>query len=181
MRNIFLIFLALVVLGSCKTQKEQTERVGVAQKTANPNVPYIYKNGFLSYTIVKNIVLDANELKFNAAASAMYTQKAMYDKFGVWAREIKTDNEMHPILVWEKVKLFEDEAKLYTVWAKGAENWSEIYASVLVFDENNKDLRYNRNFYFCCLKINKKKVVMIREASWKVLESIRKLLGKRKQ
>ena len=134
-----------MVLGSCKTQKEQTERVGVAQKTANPNVPYIYKNGFLSYTIVKNIVLDANELKFNAAASAMYTQKAMYDKFGVWAREIKTDNEMHPILVWEKVKLFEDEAKLYTVWAKGAENWSEIYASVLVFDENNKDCLVENN------------------------------------
>lgn len=64
----------------------------------------------------------------------------MYDKFGKWTKEIRPNiDDRHPILVWEKVKLFENENKLYTVYTNGDESWEEIYASALVFDENNND------------------------------------------
>ena len=105
------------------TKEENT--LGIAQKTDNPNAPYIYKNGFLNYDIiktpltVKNNTINLNELRFNAVLSAMYTKKVMYDKFGKWAKEIRPNNKTHPILLWENVKLFENENKLFNVYANG--------------------------------------------------------------
>ena len=70
----------------------------------------------------------------------MYTKQVMYERFGKWSKEVRPNiDESHPILVWEKVKLFEGEDKQYSVYTSGDENWNEIYASVLVFDENNND------------------------------------------
>lgn len=63
----------------------------------------------------------------------------MYQRFGKWTKALRPDNEEHPILLWENVKLFDDEDKLFSVYAKGAENWKEIYASVLVFDNDQND------------------------------------------
>ena len=157
MRNTFLILSILLISFSCNSQKRiqnnQKKGIGIAQKTANPNTPYIYKKGFLNYNIVKIPVIHnsdtitLNELKFNAVYSAMYTKKVMYDKFGKWAKEIRPNNESHPILLWENVKLFEDENKFFTIYANGDENWNEIYASVLVFDnEKNDCLKENSSF-----------------------------------
>lgn len=128
-----------------KINKEKS--VGSAQKTYNPNTPFIYKKGFKNYNILtkqivkkNNDTTELNELKFNAVLSAMYTKQLMYEKFGKWSKEVRPNiDESHPILVWEKVKLFENEDKRYSVFANGDENWNEIYASVLVFDENNND------------------------------------------
>ena len=131
---------------NCTGQKIKKEKgVGSPQKTANPNTPYIYKNGYLNYNILKIPIVQKtdtvtiNELKFNAVLSSMYTKRVMYDKFGKWTKEVRPNNERHPILIWEKIKLFENEDKRYTIYADGSENWNEIYASVLVFDENDKD------------------------------------------
>ncbi|SDL83244.1 hypothetical protein [Chryseobacterium taihuense] len=125
----------------------KNKAVGHPQKTLNPNTPFIYKKGFRDYAILtkeivkkNNDTTELNELKFNAVLSAMYTKQLMYEKFGKWNREIRPNiDESHPILFWGKVKLFGDEDKLYSVYANGDENWNEIYASVLVFDENNND------------------------------------------
>ena len=155
MKNPLLLLITLLISFSCSSQKsteKTTEKgVGVAQKTANPNTPYIYKNGFLNYNILKipviqkNDTITLNELKFNAVFSAMYTKKVMYDKFGKWTKEIRPNNERHPILLWENVKLFEDENKLFNVYANGDENWNEIYASVLVYDDQNNDCLQENN------------------------------------
>ncbi len=82
--------------------------MGTARKTANPHTPYIYENGYRNYTVVKvpfvenNVTIELNELKFNAVSSAMYTKKVIFDRFGKWTKEIKRENQRHPILVWEK-------------------------------------------------------------------------------
>ncbi|MCG7282017.1 hypothetical protein MHJ94_12030 [Chryseobacterium taklimakanense] len=161
MKNTLLLLISLLILFGCSSQstnKTKEKGIGIAQKTANPNTPYIYKKGFLNYNILKipviqkNDTITLNELKFNAVFSAMYTKKVMYDKFGKWTKEIRPNNEPHPILLWENVKLFEDENKLFSVYASGDENWNEIYASVLVYDDQKND----------CLKENnllKEKVV----------------------
>jgi hypothetical protein len=148
MKKIFYLLLLILFSSSCIAQSKNRKEKGVGspQKTANPNTPYIYKNGYLNYTILKIPVIqkkdttNLNELKFNAVFSAMYTKKVMYDKFGKWTKEVRpNDNDRHPILVWENIKLFDDENKLFSVYANGDENWNEIYASVLVFDESNMD------------------------------------------
>ncbi|MBS1548361.1 MAG: hypothetical protein JSS94_00665 [Bacteroidetes bacterium] len=148
MKKNTLILSILFLIINCSaqkiTKKNKQKGVGIAKKTENPNIPKIYKNGYLNFYMEKVPVPQKNDtlnkLKFNAVYSAMYTQKVMYDKFGKWSKEIRPNNEWrHPILVWEKVKLFDDENKLYNVYAHGEEEWEEIYASVLVFDENQND------------------------------------------
>lgn len=146
MKNTILIIITTLISFSCSSQKVSSKKekgIGIAQKTANPNTPYIYKNGYLNFNIEKIPVPEKsstlNKLKFNAVHSAMYTQKVMYDRFGKWSKEIRPNNEKHPILVWGKIKLFENDNKLYSVYADGEEKWEEIYASVLVFDENQND------------------------------------------
>ena len=155
MKNIALILSILFLTITCSAQKNKKNRkekgFGIAQKTANPNTPYIYKNGYIDFNIEKIPVPQKNDtlnkLKFNAVFSAMYTKKVMYDKFGRWTKEIRPNNEKHPILVWEKVKLFNDEDKLYLVYAHGEEKWEEIYASVLVFDEEQNDCLQENSRY----------------------------------
>ena len=75
----------------------------------------------------------------------MYTKKVMFDRFGKWTKEIKRENQRHPILVWKKVKLFPDDENLFTVYTDGTESWTEMYASVLVFDQNNRDCLHDES------------------------------------
>ena len=151
MRPIYLAISMLIITTTCNAQnsfikvnkKENT--IGIPRRTANTNTPFIYENGYLNYTLVKvplvenKETINLNELRFNAVFSAMYTKKVMYDRFGKWTKLLQPNKERHPILVWEKVKLFDNDADLYTVYADGTESSTEMYASVLVFDANNKD------------------------------------------
>ncbi|MGI9650443.1 hypothetical protein [Chryseobacterium sp. RLHN22] len=146
-RFIFIVIFFNFSSNSFSQRSNKDKPVGVAQKTYNPNTPFIYKKGFKNYNVFtkkiikkNNDTTELNELKFNAVLSAMYTKQVMYERFGKWSKEVRPNiDESHPILVWEKVKLFEGEDKQYSVYANGDENWNEIYASVLVFDENNND------------------------------------------
>ena len=156
MKNITLILAATLISLNCYSQKHLSKKekgVGIAKKTENPNTPYIYKNGFLNYTITK-IPLDKNdetknpnELKFNATFSSMYSKKVMFDKFGKWTKEVRPNNERHPILIWDNVKLFDDNDQLFKVYADGSENRNEIYSSVLVFDLDGKDCLSENSIY----------------------------------
>ena len=154
--NIILIIVSLLISISCNSQDKalkKEKRVGTAKRTANPNTPRIFENGFLNYTIInipviqENDTINLNELKFNATYSATYTQKVMFDKFGKWTKEIRPNNEKYPILVWDKIKLFEDDNQLFTVFANGDENWNEIYSSVLVFNSDQKDCLSEESIY----------------------------------
>ena len=149
MKKTLLILTIALISFNCSVQRikknNSKKGVGIAHKTANPNTPYIYKNGYLNYDILKipvsqkNDTIYVNQLRFNAVLSAMYTKKAMYERYGIWTKEIRPNNESHPILVWENVKLFDNEGRTFTIYANGNENWNEIYASVLVFDNNKRD------------------------------------------
>ena len=63
----------------------------------------------------------------------------MYDKFGKWDQAIFPENSRHPVLLWNDVSLFADSKK-YDVFTFGEESFEHIYASVMVFDQENKDL-----------------------------------------
>lgn len=149
MKNKFFILAIILVTVYSKAQdnskngSSQISGIGVPRSTANPNTPVIFENGYLNYTLekiqLKDSAIAVNELRFHAVSSAMNTKKVMFERFGKWSKEIKPSAERHPILVWEKVKLFDDDVNLYTVYCDGKENWTEMYASVLIFDAQQRD------------------------------------------
>ncbi len=115
------------------------------RETHNPNMPIVYKNGFKDFTLKSLLTIENNdstyitELRFNGVDSAMYTQKLMYDRFGKWTKEIKQVNYKYPTLLWENVKLYDNENNYYTVAANGIESYENMFASVMVYDSQNND------------------------------------------
>jgi len=157
MKNLKYLFLALLFVCfsnnsySQKTTKQKT--VGDRKKTSNPNTPYIYENGFSDYEVIKQLTINNIDssyvytLKFNAVASAMYTKKILFDKFGKWTTVVPTGDKRNFILIWENIKLFDDKEELFTVAANGIESWEEMFASVMVFDSKNNDCLTENNEY----------------------------------
>lgn len=123
------------------------------KETSNPNMPYIYKNGFSNYEVIKLITVSNKDtsavytLKFNAAASAMYTKKILFDKFGKWTTAVPAGDNRNYILIWGNIKLFDDKEELFTVAAHGIESREEIFSSVMVFDSKNNDCLTENNEY----------------------------------
>lgn len=159
MKDTILIILTIPILFSCSAKKPTANNkngnaIGIARPTFNPNTPYIYINGFSDYTIVKIPLIQnnddtvfVNELKFNDTFSSFYSQEVMYEKFGKWTREIKPNIESPLILIWDNVKLLEDDNQLFTVYAIGEENMKEIYAAVFVFSQGQKDCLSEESIY----------------------------------
>lgn len=148
MKKLTVLVLIIIGILSCSISKKVSYKrnsIGIKQKTSNPNTPYIYKNGYLNFEIIPVLTVREkdstyiNELRFNAVFSAMYTKKLMFDKFGKWDEEIRPNNKWHPILVWKKRKLFDNEDKTYSIAAYGVESMEEMYASVIVLDDENQD------------------------------------------
>ncbi|WP_187477520.1 hypothetical protein [Amniculibacterium sp. G2-70] len=79
------------------------------------------------------------ELIFLHNRSSLYTRKIMFDKFGLWDKEIKID--IQPILIWENKKLFNDSDQLFTIIARGFSdyNFFNHSSSVMVLDKEGKD------------------------------------------
>ena len=122
-----LILLTIIIIGilGCSNLKEgfnYENEVGIKTETANPNIPFIYKNGYKNFEIKQILSLNkkdsiyVNRLCFNAVLSAMYTQRIMYNKFGKWDKEIWLSETEMPILIWEKRKLLASQAELFTVF-----------------------------------------------------------------
>lgn len=121
------------------------------------NYPFIHKNGFKTYEIIKSKTVKnknsifANELKFYATYSSFYTRKSMYEKFGNWNKNLYIKEERTPFLIWEKVKLFPKKDKYFYVIAAGSEcttcnvDLKNIYSSIIVLDENKNDCLTDRN------------------------------------
>lgn len=145
MKKLALALPALSLLVGCAVASPSKDAVGTPYKTHNANNPYIYINGYLNYETVELPVLRdgdtirLNELRYNEVYTAMYTKQVMFDKFGNWTKEIWFEGAYSPVLLWENVKLFDDETELYSVSANGVETMEEMYASVIVFDAQNKD------------------------------------------
>ena len=157
MKNIVLASFLSTLLFNCSSYKDNNENagkpVGIPYKTANPNTPYIYKNGYKNYSFLKSTfiqekdTLTLNELKFNAVINASYTKKIMFFDFGIWSTEVKTIGEQHIVYVWEKIKLLKNENKLFTIFAHGDENRKEIFASVSIIDAENNDCLDEKSIY----------------------------------
>lgn len=135
-------FIVTLLISSCSATSDGKM---VMRKTNNPNIPFVYKNGFKDFTIQALLMVEdrdssyINELRFNAVESALYTQKLMYDRFGKWTNETKQSTYAYPTLLWENVKLFDNKNKYYTVAVNGTESFENIFASVLIYDESNND------------------------------------------
>ncbi len=110
------------------------------QKTANPNIHYVYTNGFKDYSIEKLEGKETgfHELRFHHVASAMYTRQLMFDNFGKWQNEIEILGT-EPMLVWRDIKLLKNSKETFTVFAGGISEWKEKYASISVFDSKRND------------------------------------------
>jgi len=148
MKKPTLLTLVTFLILSCSTPKPISESgngIGVNQETSNPNSPNINKNGYKNYELVQILTVRGidstytNELRFNGVHSALYTKKLMFDKFGKWDREIRIHDDRHPVLVWEKRKLLDNDDIVYSVAATGVESMKEMYASVMVFGVGNRD------------------------------------------
>ena len=104
-KKILFILVSILIFG-CDSPK--------MMKSANPNIPYIYVNGFKDCNIKPHLSIQdkdsvyVNELKFNAVYCAMYSQKIMYDRFGKWNKVIDMGKSHSTILLWEKVNLFKN-------------------------------------------------------------------------
>lgn len=136
MKKILLLVLITVFL-SC------------ASKVKKPNVevrcPEVYSKNYTKVlfekykTVVEKDTIAFNEIRYECVASAFTTHKIMYEEYGKWNRVILPENSNLPILVWNNIDLLSD-GKKYTIYTFGIEEWKHIYASVMVFDEDENDV-----------------------------------------
>lgn len=145
--------------------------------------PQIYQNNYTEIlrekyqTIYNNDTIIFNEIRFECVYSAFYAHKVMFDKFGKWDKAIYPNNKTHPILVWEKVDLYSN-GKKYNVYTNGTEEWKHIYASVMVFDENDTDLLISgssekealTNYFAELIKKNKTEKIDFYEVYWAMVD-----------
>ncbi|MDX1773348.1 hypothetical protein DFR65_102114 [Oceanihabitans sediminis] len=173
MKKILSIISLFLIISCSSSQKVVKEA----------KCPKIYKNKYTEIlsekyeTIYNNDTISFNEIRFECVFSAFYSHKVMFDKFGKWDKTIYPSNKKHPILVWEKVELFSNGEK-YNVYTNGMEEWKHIYASVMVFDENNKDLLSNEstqkerltNYFADLIKNHKTEKRDFYEAYWTTVD-----------
>lgn len=143
MRYFLAIFITCLLL-SCSTTTEISlpKKCGSYPENKFENISI---EKFKS--IVNKDTLFYNELKFNCVNNASYLNKGMYDRFGKWHEMISGSNTLNPILLWKRIQLFENDTTKFTVATRGFEGLGSIYASVLVFDENDNDLLSTNSKY----------------------------------
>lgn len=91
-------------------------------------------------SVHENDTIYLKEVKYECVYSAMYTKKVMYEKFGMWNKAIFTQNQSHPILLWENVELFKNDTLKYNIATTGDENMQTIYASIIITDKFGNDM-----------------------------------------
>ena len=173
MKCTTLITLVLIILSCSSSQKAVKDE----------KCPKIYKNSFTKIlnekqkTVLNNDTISFNEIRFECVHSSFYTHEVMFEKFGKWDQAIYPSSRKHPILMWEKVDLFSD-GKKYIVFTNGIEEWKHIYASVMVFDENEIDLLSDNskekekltNFFAESIKNLNTKEKFFYELYWKMVD-----------
>jgi hypothetical protein len=142
-QNLLYTFIYSILLISCKASEK-----GVDEKCPHYISKSIKNTKIDQFKyIVNEDTLTYNEVKFYCVYNtSCYTKKIMFDNFGKWNREIHSNGEKHPILLWEDIKLFEKDSTLFTIATLGDENIKTIYASFMAFDNEGNDLLKN-NIY----------------------------------
>jgi hypothetical protein len=99
----------------------------------------IYNDYFVSVVNKDTIIL--NEIKYLCVYTAFYTKKVMFDRYRKWHKVVfPYEGSHHPNLIWNDIKLLDDVAKKFTVIARGYEGYRAMYASVMILDEDGKDM-----------------------------------------
>ena len=135
MRHILTILITSLLLSCSTTKDNPLPRCGSFPQNKFENIS---EDKFI--TIIDKDTISFNEVKFNCVNNASYLKKGMYDRFGRWHQIIYNNNSRNPILLWESIKLFENDTTKFTIATRGFEGVGNIFTSVLVFDENNNDL-----------------------------------------
>lgn len=143
----FILLWFLLLLFSCASSIDNKNYPVITSKELDSwQCSEIYENNFsaiISDTFVSVTNQDTirwNEVKFLCVNSAFKTKEIMFDQFGKWHVVIEPHHNKGKTLVWENIQLFPEEASKFTIVALGEEYWKGIYASVLVFDQNNQDM-----------------------------------------
>ena len=138
MKKLFLIIL-IALNASCTTNK--------TIDTQRSNLPSPSHNEFKDITNDKYVArvnkdtISITQIKYNYVFTEFLLKKIMFDKFGKWDESRYKENERHPVLVWNQVKLFPNRDNLYMVAATGGgEAEQKIYSSVMIFDQQGNDL-----------------------------------------
>lgn len=136
MSKFLLLVLASLVMISCSSSSTSAEKRCTSFKKNNYIRIHEDNNSFL----VQYDTVRYTEVKYDCVFSAMYTKKAMFDKFGKWQQAIYRTGQRHPILIWHNIKLFPQDSTRFMVVADGNESRETIYASVMVLDADKNDL-----------------------------------------
>lgn len=136
MKNKILLLIILAFVVSCSSGKiNPNNRCNSALENNYKRIVY---DNHISLTNNKENIY--TEVRFECALGPSYIEKRMFEKYGNWTSSIVLRNNYHRVLIWEKVKLFENDDKLYNVAALGHESKKTIYTSVVVSDIDNYDV-----------------------------------------
>lgn len=125
-RHFFIIVLLCVL--SCSSAKMKTDSKATVEFE-------VVKTSL----VIEKDTLTFNELRFYKVESALDAMKLMYLNYGKWNKKIsgKYQSNINRI-IWNDVKLFGDN-EVFTVVADGTETLSDYFASLVVFDSEDKD------------------------------------------
>ena len=127
------------MINSCKTKQDLKIDKNSLLNNSNNDFKNITNEKYLA--VVNNDTISINQIKYNYVYSAFLLNKIMFDKFGKWDEARFKKNERHPVLVWKNVQLFPNHETNYMIATYGGgEEDHKIYTSVMVFDEDGKDL-----------------------------------------
>lgn len=128
MKKFYLLFFLMSIIG-CSSPKNSINKLPYS-KFEVTKVPIVFKNDTLSY----------NELRFYKIKSALDAMVMMYENYGRWNNKIssKYQNNINRI-VWHNVKILPNQKETFTVIADGTETMENYFASLMIFDSNEKD------------------------------------------
>lgn len=128
-KNIIIVILFLVC-GS-KIYAQQSEKCDFILKSNKFSKAEIMP----VQSIVGQDTITINELRFMCTICSCTTKQIMFNQFGKWNKSLPNKT-----LIWQNVKLFDDRNTRYTIAATGNESYQSLYSSVMVFDENHRDV-----------------------------------------
>jgi len=135
MKKIHLMMILSILLLACSSIKRNEEygNYEIGTKTT------------LKYSDTDSLVV--NDLRFKPYFDSQDAKKFMYQNFGKWNNVVYTKMKL-PILVWDKLKLFEWSDEIYTVGVGG-----EDYEVELMKINDNKSSR-SRGFFVSLNYVN---------------------------
>lgn len=133
---LFLLLIPSILLTSCGTPKEVLNYYNMMDVEYQVVPVPIVTQGDTTYI---------NELRFYNLVSARDVQIALYNAYGKWDDMYAGKyNPMINQLVWNKVNLLAQDTE-YLLIADGEESGTEYFASVMIFNSENKDVLTQSN------------------------------------